>query len=149
MVSGFENHHFHANCSLKKGSLGSLSLPGFLGLSSGYSQLSIPHCHISLFIFLTLRTSLLTFQYLILSPLPFFHLPPISLPGPSLPLPPMIILFPLLCRIEAFTLCSSFFLSFIWSVNCILGIKNFWANIHLLVNPYHVCSFVPGLSHSG
>jgi hypothetical protein len=39
--------------------------------------------------------------------------------------PPMDILFPLLRRIEVFTLWSSFFLSFIWSVNCILGIPNF------------------------
>ena len=30
---------------------------------------------------------------------------------------------------------SSFFLSFIWSVNCILGSPSFWANIHLSVSP--------------
>jgi hypothetical protein len=36
------------------------------------------------------------------------------------------------------TLWSSFFLSFMWSVNCILGILNFWANIHLSVSAYHV-----------
>ena len=29
-----------------------------------------------------------------------------------------------------------------WSVNCILGILSIWANIHLLVSAYHVCSFV-------
>jgi len=29
------------------------------------------------------------------------------------------------------TLCSSFFLSFLWSVDCILGNLSFWANIHL------------------
>jgi hypothetical protein len=59
-------------------------------------------------------------------------------------------LFPLLRRIEVFTLWSSF-LSFMWFVNCILGIPSFWAraNIHLSVNEYHVCSFVIGLPHSG
>jgi hypothetical protein len=44
--------------------------------------------------------------------------------------PLLSILFPLLRRIEVFTLWSSF-LSFMWSVNYILGILNFWANIHL------------------
>jgi hypothetical protein len=28
----------------------------------------------------------------------------------------------------------------IWSVNCILGIPNFWVNIHISVKTYHVCS---------
>jgi hypothetical protein len=63
--------------------------------------------------------------------------------------PPMCILFPLLRRIEVSTLWSSFFLSFIWSVNCVLGIPSFWANIHLSVSVYHVCSFVIGLPHAG
>jgi hypothetical protein len=58
------------------------------------------------------------------------------------------VLFPLL-RTEVPTLWSSFFLSFIWSVNFILGILNFWTNIHLLVSTYLVCSFVIGLTHSG
>jgi hypothetical protein len=44
--------------------------------------------------------------------------------------PPMSILFPLLRSTEAPTLWSPFFLRFMWSVNCILGIPNFWANIH-------------------
>jgi hypothetical protein len=35
------------------------------------------------------------------------------------------------------------------SVTCILGIRSFWANIHLSVSAYHVCSFVTGLPHSG
>jgi hypothetical protein len=39
----------------------------------------------------------------------------------------MIILFPLLSRIEASTLWSSFLLNFIWV--CIVGILSFWANI--------------------
>jgi hypothetical protein len=61
----------------------------------------------------------------------------------------MGILFPLLRRIEVSTLWSSFFLSFICFANCILGILSFWANTHLTVSAYHVCSFVIGLSHSG
>jgi hypothetical protein len=60
----------------------------------------------------------------------------------------MGVLIHLLRRIEVSTLWSSF-LSFMWSVNYILGIMNFWANIHLLVSAYHVCSFVVGLPHSG
>jgi hypothetical protein len=40
---------------------------------------------------------------------------------------------PYLRRTEVSILCSSFFLSFIWSVNCTLGILSFWANIHLSV----------------
>jgi hypothetical protein len=54
----------------------------------------------------------------------------------------MGILLPLLRRTEVSILWSSFFLSFIWSVNCILGILSFWATIHLSVRVYHVCSFV-------
>jgi hypothetical protein len=56
---------------------------------------------------------------------------------------------PILRRMEVSTLCSYFFLSFMWSVNCILGIPSFWANIHLSVSAYHVCSFVIGLLYSG
>jgi hypothetical protein len=58
------------------------------------------------------------------------------------------ILFPLLRSTKAPTLWSSF-LSFMWSVNSILGIPSFWANIHLSVSAYHVCSFVIVLPHSG
>ena len=58
-------------------------------------------------------------------------------------------LFPFIRRTEVSILWSSCFLSFIWSVNCILGILNFWANIHLSVSVYHVCSFVIGLPHTG
>ena len=53
--------------------------------------------------------------------------------------PPMNILFPLLRRTEAITLWSSLFLSFMWFVNCTLGILNFWVNIHLSLSAYHVC----------
>jgi hypothetical protein len=38
-------------------------------------------------------------------------------------------------------------LSFMCFANCILGILSFWANIHLSVSAYHVCSFVIGLPH--
>ena len=58
------------------------------------------------------------------------------------------VLFPLLRRTEISTLWS-FFLSFMWFVNCILGIPSFWVNIHLSVSAYHVCSFVIGLPHLG
>jgi hypothetical protein len=60
----------------------------------------------------------------------------------------MDVLFPILRRTEVVTLWSSF-LSFMFSVNCILGILSFWANIHLSVSAYHVSSFVIGLPHSG
>jgi hypothetical protein len=46
---------------------------------------------------------------------------------------------PLLRRNEVSKLWSSFFFSFIWSVNFILGIPTFWANIQLSVNAYHAC----------
>jgi hypothetical protein len=49
---------------------------------------------------------------------------------------PMGILIPLQRRPEVSTLCSFFFVSFMCSVNFILGILNFWANIHLSVNAY-------------
>jgi hypothetical protein len=48
--------------------------------------------------------------------------------------PSMGILFPLLKSIKVSTLWPSFFLSFMWFVNCILGIPSFWANIHLSVH---------------
>jgi hypothetical protein len=69
----------------------------------------------------------------------------LSVSAPHIVCPPVDI-FPLPRRIEVATLWSSFFLSFMWSTNCILGILNFWANIHL-VSVYHVCSFVIGLPH--
>jgi hypothetical protein len=63
--------------------------------------------------------------------------------------PPVSILFTLLRRTEESTFWFLFFFSFIWSVNWILGIPSFGANIHLSVSAYHVCSFVTGLPHSG
>jgi hypothetical protein len=61
----------------------------------------------------------------------------------------MGILFPILRRNEVSILCTFFFLSFMCFANYILVILSFWANIHLLVSEYHVCSFVIGLPHSG
>jgi len=55
-----------------------------------------------------------------------------------------VFLFPLLRRTEASTLWPSFFLSFMWSVNCILGNLGFWVNIHLPVSAYHVYMFFCG-----
>jgi hypothetical protein len=56
----------------------------------------------------------------------------------------MSISFPLLRRTELCTLWFFFFLNFMWSLNYISGIASFWANIHLSVSGYHVCSFVIG-----
>ena len=61
----------------------------------------------------------------------------------------MGILFPILRRNEVSTLWSSFFLSFMCFANCIFGSLSFWANIHLSVSAYHVCSFVIGLPRLG
>jgi hypothetical protein len=60
-------------------------------------------------------------------------------------IPSMGVLFPILRRNKVFILWSSFILSFMCFANCILGILSFWANIHLSVSTYHVCSFVVGL----
>jgi hypothetical protein len=51
------------------------------------------------------------------------------------------ILFPFLRRIEVSTRWSSFFLSFMWFVNWILGILNFWANIHQWLFYSLLCTF--------
>jgi hypothetical protein len=53
----------------------------------------------------------------------------------------MGIWFSLLRRNKVSTLWSSLFLSFMCFANWILGILSFWANIHLSVSAYHVCSF--------
>jgi hypothetical protein len=76
-------------------------------------------------------------------------IPSVSAPHFVSVTPSVGILFLLLRRIEVYTLWSSFFLSFMCFANCILSIANFWANIHLSVSAYHVCSFVIGLPHSG
>ena len=51
--------------------------------------------------------------------------PSVSPPHVVSVFPPISILFPILRRTEASTLWSSFYLSFTWSVNCILGILSF------------------------
>jgi hypothetical protein len=63
----------------------------------------------------------------------------------------MGVLFPMLRKDKMSTLWSPFFLSYMCLANCIiiLGILNFWANIHLSMGTYHVSSFVIGLPHSG
>ena len=43
------------------------------------------------------------------------------------------VFFPLLRKTEVSILWSSFFLSFIWSLNCILRIPSFWDNIYFSV----------------
>jgi len=127
---------------------GSLMLSWHLGLAGGYSQFSIPHCHTPLFKFLTLCISFLSHPIPDLAPT-FSPSSPHFLLSRFHPLPPVSILFPILRRIEASILLSFFFLSFMWSVDCILSNPSFWANIHLSVITCHVCSFVTGLPHSG
>ena len=51
---------------------------------------------------------------------------------------PKCVLFPLLKRFKESILWFSFKLSFIWSVNCILGFPHFWGNIHLSVSKSQV-----------
>jgi len=70
--------------------------------------------------------------------------PSVSAPHYVFICPPVSIIFHLLRRSKAPTLWSSF-LSLMWFVKCILYILSFWANIHLSVTAYHVCSFVIGL----
>ena len=67
--------------------------------------------------------------------------------APHFVTPSMGILFPILRRTEVSILWSSFFLSFMWFVNCILGIPSFWANIHLSVSA--CVFFCLGIPHSG
>jgi hypothetical protein len=111
---------------------GSLLLSWHLGLSGCYPLFPISYCYTPLFNFLTLCTSPSS------PPTPdpapcFSSTPPFFLPSPSYPLSPVIILFPLLSRTEASTLWSSFFLSFMWSINCILSIPSFYAYSQLSV----------------
>jgi hypothetical protein len=59
----------------------------------------------------------------------------------------MGILFPILRRNEVSPCWSS--LIFLCFANCILSVLRFWADIHLPVSAYQVCSFVIGLPDSG
>jgi hypothetical protein len=76
-------------------------------------------------------------------------IPSVSAPNFVSVSPSVGILFPLLRRMKVSILWSSFSLSFMCFANYILGILSFWANIHLSVSAYHVCSFVIGLPHLG
>ena len=82
---------------------------------------------------------------------PIFPSPssPLFLLSLSYPQHPVSILFSFLRRTEASTLWSSFFLSFLWSVSCIVGIQSLLPNIHLSVSTLHVCPLVTELPHSG
>ena len=75
-------------------------------------------------------------------------MPSVSAPNFVSVTPSIGILFPLIRRIKVSKFWSSF-LSFLCFANCILGILSIWANIHLSVSAYHVCSFVTGLLHLG
>jgi len=112
--------------------------------SSGYSQFPIPPCYIFIFHFLTLCTSVPSYTWSC-----FFPPPPLCFTSLSLPLYPVIILFSFLCRNKKSTLWSSFFLSCICLVGCVVSTVSFRANHHLSGSAYHVCSFVTGLSHWG
>lgn len=50
------------------------------------------------------------------------------------------ILFSFIRRTEEPTIWSSLLLSFMWSVNCFLGVPNFRVTIHLPESAYHACS---------
>jgi hypothetical protein len=74
--------------------------------------------------------------------------PSISAPHFVFIFAPMSILFFLLRRTEVSTLCSSFFLSFMCSVNCILGIPGVWANYPLIskrISCVFFCDWVTSL----
>jgi hypothetical protein len=119
----------------------SISLLWSLALSRG-----LPHSH-SLRLFISIPSlGPLGFSpvpspspYLIL--FPFSSLPPLSHPGPSLPLPPVIISFPLLSGTETSSLGHFCFLLFLNSGDCILGGLYALTNIHLSVSTYPSCPF--------
>jgi hypothetical protein len=66
----------------------------------------------------------------------------------------MSILFPFLRRTNAPTLWSSLFLSFMWSLNYILAILSFWANIHFSLKKSHflvgiiIVGYIPSLTQA-
>jgi hypothetical protein len=106
-------------------------------------QLPNPHCYTPLFNFLTLCTS---------PPSPSIpDSSPLSLPlFSSSQVPPTFYFFDyFVSRTKASTLWSSFLLSFMWSMTCIMRIPHSLPNAHLSVSAYHVCSFVTEIAHSG
>jgi len=72
-----------------------------------------------------------------------------SHPDPSLLLLPMIYFFCLPSGIEASSFGPFGLLTFLSSVDFILGILSLFANIHLLMSIYHKCLFGSELPHSG
>jgi hypothetical protein len=96
-------------------------------------QIPVPLCYTFLLNVPILCTALLSPPIPV--PAPFYPPPPLLyLRGPFLLLAPVIISYPVLCRIETSTLWSSFFLSCIWFVGCIMGTLSFGAKIHLSVS---------------
>lgn len=106
---------------------GSLWNPWHLGLSSG----SLPYPYLVPSLIVTYLCSfswlsrLLFYLFLYLALLPFSPPSPHSHLGPSFPLPPIIILFPFVSEIEAFTLWASILLSLIKSASCIVNSLTF------------------------
>ena len=123
-----------------------LSPPRSLVLCRGSPPVATPQICLFPFTFLGFRASLLLSSNIwscFPFPLPHSH------PGPSLPLTPVIIFFPLLSGTEASSLGPFCLLYLLQSVGFILGILCFLANIHLPVNTYHACPFGSELPHSG
>ena len=101
---------------------------------SGSYQQALPSIHNSVWVW---------WQYMIWIPWwgsLWIVFPSVSVPHFVSISPPVNILFSFLKNTGSSTFWSSFFLSFMWSVNCILVILRFGANIHLSVSAYHMCS---------
>jgi len=58
----------------------------------------------------------------------------------SIPLSPIIILFPILSGFQASSICPSTLLTLMWSMIYVVGILYFCTNIHLTLNISHVMS---------
>ena len=123
----------------------SLSSPRSLVISRGSLHLPPPWGCIFPLILLAPMSSFLSPHLHIWSCFPF----PLTCPSPtqipSFPLPPVIIFFSLSSGIEASSLGPFCLLTFLSSVDCILGIL---ANIHLLVNRYHASLFGSEFPHT-
>jgi hypothetical protein len=106
---------------------GSHSHPWCLGFSSDFSQLPTSHCYLYLFILLALWNSLMSLH--IHGPAPLFSSSSTLLPR-WLPPSASCDYFVIPSKFEASTLWSSFLLSFIWSMSCIMTILRLWGNIY-------------------